>query len=97
MKKTELQRLEDEVLIFEDNRDILNQFAEKLLKNFAKKHDDLEFELKTIDGDMNPTGGTELHRITIIATRKFEKVSKGVVDSFKQKLHREAEERRYKR
>ena len=97
MRKTELQRLEDEILVFEDNRDILTQFAQKLLKNFAKKHDDLQFELKIIEGGMNPTSGAELHKITITATRKFEKISKGVVYSFKQKQCREAEERRYKR
>lgn len=85
MKKTELQRLEDEVLVFEDNRDILTQFAQKLVKTFGKKHEDLEFELKTLEGGINPTGGKETHRIIINATRKFDKVSKAVVDSFNQK------------
>lgn len=94
MKKTQLQRLEDEVLIFEDNRDILTQFAQKLVKALGKKHEDLEIELQTLEGGINPTGGQETHKITIIATRKFEKVSKGVVDSFNLKLRQEAEKRR---
>lgn len=93
MKKTQLQHLEDQVLVFEDNRDILAQFAQKLVKSFGKKHEDLEIELQTIEGGINPTGGIEIHKIIITATRKFDKVSKSVVDSFNRQQQARQEER----
>lgn len=98
MKRTELQRLEDEILIFEDNREILNQLAHKLLKTFIKKHEDMDMqiELKGIEGSISPENGAELHKITLVAKRKFARVSKGVVDSYKLKKHCEDKERSYR-
>lgn len=93
MKKTEFQRLEDEMLIFEDNREILNQFLRKLIKSFVKRYDDMDIELKDMGGVINPEHGTEIHKITLVAKRQFDAVSKGVVNSYKTKKHREAQKR----
>lgn len=94
MKKTELQRLEDEVSLFEDNRDILNQFAEKFVMSFAKKHEYLAIELQNLEGQIKPDLGFEVHKLTLTVKRRFDCISKAVMCSFEQKQQKQKKSHR---